>query len=73
MIKRKGYFLKKRIFQKEQLSKEGKEHQVKNERRNFWDNHKKKMDERDRQRQMIQMRKIQLWWRETYFNELFVF
>lgn len=41
MIKRKGYFLKKRIFQKEQLSKEGKEHQVKKERGNFKDNHKR--------------------------------
>lgn len=41
MIKRKGYFMKKRIFQKEQLSKEGKEHQVKKERGNFKDNHKR--------------------------------
>lgn len=35
MIKRKGYFLKQRNFQKGQMSKGGKEAEFKNKRRNF--------------------------------------
>lgn len=35
MIKRKGYLLKQRNFQKGQMSKGGKEAEFKNKRRNF--------------------------------------
>lgn len=63
MIKRKGYFLKQRNFQKGQMSKGGKEGEFKNKRRNFEDDNKELIKETGwvTERYKFQMGKIQLY------------